>query len=156
VALSARQVMGAYVLTVNPNATSSTPLMFQKEISSDGNVNTVDVMYPAMPFFLYANPDMLKYNLDPLYENQLGNFYPNGYSMHDLGTNFPNATGHVEGDDGYMPVEESGNMIIMTLAYSQFANDKNYLMHNYAQMKEWTQYLLEFSLIPNTQLSTGT
>lgn len=46
VALSARQVMGAYVYAIPPTATAgddSTPLMFQKEISSDGNVNTVDV-----------------------------------------------------------------------------------------------------------------
>ena len=87
VALSARQVMGAYVLAVPPidtcsntSTNTSEPLMFQKEISSDGNVNTVDVMFPAMPFFLYANPELLKYNLNPLFQNQEGNFYPNGYS----------------------------------------------------------------------------
>lgn len=57
-----------------------------------------------MPFFLYANPDLLRYNLEPLFQNQEGDFYPNEYSMHDLGTNFPNATGHVEGNDEYMPV----------------------------------------------------
>lgn len=112
-------------------------------------------MYPAMPFFLYANLALLKYNLDPLFQNQEGVFYPNGYSMHDLGTNFPNATGHVEGNDEYMPVEESGNMILMTLAYSQFAGDKGYLSQHYAQMHQWAKYLLEFSLIPETQLSTG-
>lgn len=53
VALSARQIMGAYVYAIPPASTcggealdgadESTPLMFQKEISSDGNVNTVDV-----------------------------------------------------------------------------------------------------------------
>ena len=104
VALSARQVMGAYVLAIPPAGSSnaSEPLMFQKEISSDGNVNTVDVMFPAMPFFLYANPELLKYNLEPLFQNQEGAFYPNAYSMHDLGSNFPNATGHVEGNDEYM------------------------------------------------------
>lgn len=48
-----------------------------------------------MPFFLYANPELLKYNLNPLYYNQESGFYPNGYSMHDLGSNFPNATGYV-------------------------------------------------------------
>ena len=125
VALSARQVMGAYVFAIPPplsgcnnsSTNISEPLMFQKEISSDGNVNTVDVMYPAMPFFLYANPELLKYNLEPLFQNQEGGFYPNGYSMHDLGTHYPNATGHVEGDDEYMPVEESGNMILMSYAY---------------------------------------
>ena len=91
VALSTRQIMGAYVLAIPPtgtcastNSNVSEPLMFQKEISSDGNVNTVDVMYPAMPFFLYANPELLKYNLEPLFQNQEGGFYPNGYSMHDL------------------------------------------------------------------------
>lgn len=90
VALSARQVMGAYVLAIPPaGEDQSEPLMFQKEISSDGNVNTIDVVYPAMPFFLYANPNMLRYTLNPLYYNQENNFYPNGYSMHDLGSNFP-------------------------------------------------------------------
>ena len=127
VALSTRQIMGAYVLTVPPSAgcsnastNTSEPLMFQKEISSDGNVNTVDVMFPAMPFFLYANPELLRLNLEPLYQNQESGFYPNGYSMHDLGTNFPNATGHVEGNDEYMPVEECGNMILMTYAYYKY------------------------------------
>lgn len=125
VALSTRQIMGAYTIVDPPqsgagsgsSSNATEPLMFQKEISSNGNVNTVDVMYPAMPFFLYANPDLLRYNMEPLYQNQEGGFYPNEYSMHDLGSHFPNATGHVEGNDEYMPVEESGNMILMSYAY---------------------------------------
>lgn len=125
VALSARQIMGAYTLAIPPSSGASSnlssnatdPLMFQKEISSNGNTNTVDVMFPAMPFFLYANPDLLRYNMEPLYQNQEGGFYPNEYSMHDLGSHYPNATGHVEGNDEYMPVEESGNMILMSYAY---------------------------------------
>lgn len=36
--------------------------------------------------------------------------------MHDLGSSFPNATGHPDGRDEYMPVEECGNMLIMGLA----------------------------------------
>ncbi|KAI1616235.1 hypothetical protein EDD36DRAFT_450508 [Exophiala viscosa] len=156
VALAARQVMGAYVLTVNPspNTTDSSPLMFQKEISSDGNVNTVDVMYPAMPFFLYANPALLSYNLDPLFYNQESGFYPNSYSMHDLGSNFPNATGHVEGNDEYMPVEESGNMIIMTYAYYALTGDTSYLSQHYPILQQWSEYLIEYSLLPGQQLST--
>ena len=108
VALSTRQIMGAYVLAVPPATAGNTstnadePLMFQKEISSNGNTNTVDVILPASPFFLYANPELLRYVLEPLFQNQEGGFYPNLYSMHDLGTHFPNATGHVEGDDEYM------------------------------------------------------
>jgi hypothetical protein len=63
VALSARQAMGDCVLTVN---------------TSDGEDNTVDVMYPAMPFFLYANPELLRFNLNPLFQSLEGGFYPNG------------------------------------------------------------------------------
>jgi hypothetical protein len=36
--------------------------------------------------------------------------------MHDLGSSYPNATGHPDGRDEYMPVEECGNMLIMGLA----------------------------------------
>ena len=161
IALSTRQIMGAYVLTVPPvsdcnNSTTNTsePLMFQKEISSDGNVNTVDVMFPAMPFFLYANPELLRYNLEPLFQNQEAGFYPNGYSMHDLGTHYPNATGHVEGDDECMPVEESGNMILMSYAYYKFSGNSGFLQQHYAKLQQFASYLIQFSLTPGNQLST--
>jgi len=49
------------------------------------------------------------------------------YYMHDLGTNFPNATGHVEGNDEYMPVNESGNMILMTYAYYKYGEQTQVL-----------------------------
>ncbi|KAK5162952.1 hypothetical protein LTR04_002859, partial [Oleoguttula sp. CCFEE 6159] len=153
-------IMGAYVLAIPPalacggNATNaSEPLMFQKEISSDGNVNTVDIMYPAMPFFFHANPELLRYDLEPLFYNQENDFYPNGYSMHDLGSHFPNATGHVEGSGEYMPVEESSNMLLMTYAYYKFTGNADYLKQHYAQLQEWTSYLVGFSLIPGIQLS---
>lgn len=107
-----------------------------------------------MPFFLYANPELLRYNLNPLYYNQETNFYPNGYSMHDLGSNFPNATGHVEGNDEYMPVEESGNMLIMTLAYYKFSGNDLYLTQHYAKLQQWASYLIRYSLVPGIQLST--
>ena len=162
VALSTRQIMAAWVLTIPPDSTcsststnSSEPLMFQKEISSNGNMNTVDVIFPAMPFLLYANPKMLTYLLNPLFQFQEGGFYPNGYAMHDLGSNFPNATGHVEGDDEYMPVEESGNMILMVWAYYKFTGDSAYVQQHAPELSKWAQYLIEFSLIPNIQLSTG-
>ncbi|KAL8645777.1 MAG: hypothetical protein Q9210_006522, partial [Variospora velana] len=162
VALSARQIMGAYTLAIPPSSGASSnlsgnatdPLMFQKEISSNGNTNTVDVMFPAMPFFLYANPDLLRYNMEPLYQNQEGGFYPNEYSMHDLGSHYPNATGHVEGNDEYMPVEESGNMILMSYAYYKFTSNTSYLLAHYPKLQQFASYLLDFTLTPGNQLST--
>lgn len=112
VALSARQVMGA----TSFSGTAENPLLFLKEISSNGNCQTVDVIFPAFPFFLYTQPRWLAYLLEPLLEHQLSGQYPNKYSMHDLGAHFPNLTGHADGRDEYMPVEECGDMLIMGLA----------------------------------------
>lgn len=50
-----------------------------------------------------------------------------------------------------MPVEECGNMIFMTLAYSQFTNNVKYLEGHYQILKQWTSYLVEYGLIPETQ-----
>ncbi|TGJ84319.1 hypothetical protein E0Z10_g4452 [Xylaria hypoxylon] len=118
-ALSARQVLGATQFSGTPDS----PIIFLKEISSNGNFQTVDVIFPAFPFFLYTNPQWLAYLLEPLLEHQLSGQYPNDYSMHDLGAHFPNATGHSDGRDEYMPVEECGNMLIMGLALANALRD---------------------------------
>lgn len=112
VELSARQVIGATSFSGTPD----NPLLFLKEISSNGNSQTVDVIFPAFPFFLYTNPRWLAYMLEPLLEHMLSGQYPNKYTMHDLGYHFPNLTGHADGNDEYMPVEECGDMLIMGLA----------------------------------------
>jgi Domain of unknown function (DUF4965) len=196
VALSARQVLGATSFSGTPE----NPLIFLKEISSNGNCQTVDVIFPSAPFFLYTNPTWLAYLLEPLLEHQLSGQYPNKYSMHDLGLHFPNETGHSDGRDEYMPVEECGNMLIMGLAlfnslkkssafdsissrpifgsksaFPLVTNTANGIAHidksvssstkstkqaiswlkqNYPLWKQWTGYLIEFSLEPHNQLST--
>lgn len=71
-ALSARQVLGACSFAGTPGD----PIIFFKEISSDGNMNTVDVIYPAFPFFLYTSPKWLAYLMEPLLEHQLSGQYP--------------------------------------------------------------------------------
>lgn len=111
-ALSARQVLGATQFSGTPD----NPVLFLKEISSNGNFQTVDVIFPSFPFFLYTNPRWLAWLLEPLLEHMGSGQYPNKYSMHDLGYHFPNATGHSDGNDEYMPLEECGNMLIMGLA----------------------------------------
>jgi hypothetical protein len=199
VALSARQVMGATSFSGTPE----NPVLFLKEISSNGNCQTVDVIFPSAPFFLYTNPRWLAYLLEPLLEHQLSGQYPNKYSMHDLGLHFPNETGHGDGNDEYMPVEECGNMLIMGLAlanslkYAEYKSGSpwssseayssnqtafplnlgsedgithiddswggsvkgekqalKWLKENYPLWKQWTGYLVDFSLEPHNQLST--
>jgi hypothetical protein len=94
--LSAQQAFAGVQLY----GTSEKPYLFLKEISSDGNVQTVDVLFPSMPIFLCSNPILLKYLLDPLFENQEAGLFPQTYAMHDLGANYPQAIGHPTGDGG--------------------------------------------------------
>jgi hypothetical protein len=112
------------------------------------------VIYPSIPLFLYLNPSLLRYLLDPLYINQESSHWPHAYAIHDLGTNFPRAIGHPDGNAEEMPVEECGNMIIATLAYTQHSNDTTYLQDHYGIMKQWVEYLVQDSLVPGHQLST--
>lgn len=189
VALSARQVMGATSFSGTPDD----PILFMKEISSNGNFQTIDVIFPAFPFFLYTNPRWLAYLLEPLIEHMLSGQYPRKSAMHDLGSHFPNATGHPDGNDEYMPVEECGNILIMGLALANTLRDnpavnetvenvgtfslvsttqgsvdflddswnamssnhsKQWVERSYSLWKQWTQYLVDFSLRPGNQLST--
>lgn len=146
--LSARQAFGATQLA----GTTEKMYLFLKEISSDRNTQTVDVIFPFHPILMYSNPTLLKLLLDPLFENQESGQYPNTYSMHDLGSSYPNATGHPLGNDEMQPLEECGNMLIMTLAYALAANmdrgDLGYLTQHYDILKQWTGYLVEEALIP--------
>lgn len=148
--LSARQAFGATQLVGD----KSKQYLFMKEISSDGNTQTVDVIYPFYPIIMYLQPSLAKLMLDPLFENQESGLYPKKSSMHDLGSHFPNATGYPDGLDEPQPLEECGNMLIMTLAYAKRANDVPYLAQHYQILKQWTEYLIQFALIPADQIST--
>jgi hypothetical protein len=148
--VSARQAFGTLQLVGN----DTKQYLFLKEISSDGNVQTVDVIFPFHPILLYTSPPLLKLLLDPLFENQELGQYPNKWSMHDLGSSYPNATGHRDGNDEKQPLEECGNMLIMTLAYAQRTSDTAYLTQHYSILDQWTQYLIDEALIPADQIST--
>ncbi|EIW62026.1 DUF1793-domain-containing protein [Trametes versicolor FP-101664 SS1] len=157
VALSIRQGFGAIETTVSRTGSgfnTSDVLVFMKEISSDGNVNTVDVIFPAWPLFLYTNPTLGKQLLLPLFEYQATGQYPNKWSVHDMGASYPKALGHNDGKDEAMPVEESGNMLIMTLSYTQKSNDLSLIKTYFNLLDQWTQFLITDSLIPANQIST--
>ncbi|EJD43842.1 DUF1793-domain-containing protein [Auricularia subglabra TFB-10046 SS5] len=158
VELSLRQAFGACELTVSKNDDGSINkddvLYFMKEISSDGNMNTVDVIFPAWPALLWGNPVLGKYLLEPLFAYQKSGQYPNPWAIHDMGGNYPKALGHNDGKDEAMQVEESGNMIIMELSYIMKTNDTSQAKKYFDLLDQWTQFLISDSLIPDHQLST--
>ncbi|KAI5899416.1 DUF1793-domain-containing protein [Schizophyllum commune H4-8] len=145
VELSMRQSFGATEITISGSEgawNTSDVLMFIKEISSDGNLNTVDIIMPAWPVFVYTNIDYCKYLLLPLLDYQASGQYPNKYAVHDLGAHYPVADGHNDGQDEPMPIEESGNMVIMLLDYTQRSGDTS-LIDTYSDLlDQWGAYLV--------------
>lgn len=62
--LVTRQIMGSLTRTWSKQYNRSQ--LYMKEISSDGDVSTVDVIYPSSPFFLWLHPEMLRDVLVPV------------------------------------------------------------------------------------------
>ena len=154
-AIALRQAFGGTELVDH----GGSPWAFLKEISSDGNVSTVDVLYPASPAYLYLSPSYLKLLLEPLLY-----FAENGwieqFAEHDLGPSYPNATGGVvNGVDTQedMPVEETGNMLMMSAAVMQRiprSEAQAFARQHYAIYQQWAQYLLPNALDPGYQNQT--
>ena len=141
-ALSLRQAFAATELT----GTKANPYLFLEEISSDDNVQTVDVLYPSIPAFLYTNPELVRYLLEPIIDYVESGQWPKQFSPHDLGQTFPNASGHNDGGGENMPVEETANMLIMADAYMQrvsSAEAATYANAHYTTFRNWANYLQE-------------
>jgi hypothetical protein len=138
---------------------NGTPWVFLKEISSDGNVSTVDVVYPASPAYLYLSPNYLQMLLEPLiYYAENG--WIEQFAEHDLGPSYPNAGGGVvNGKDIQedMPVEETGNMLLMSAAVMQRipkAQARAFAKQHYVIFHQWAEYLLPNALDPGLQNQT--
>ena len=58
---------------------TATPQAFLKEISSDGNVNTVDVIFQSWPIFVSLNPEYIKYLLQPIMSYMAAGRWPEQY-----------------------------------------------------------------------------
>lgn len=149
VALAYRQCVAACGLAADAN---KQPLFFTKENTSNGDIATVDVFFPMDPQWVLLSPTLAKATLVPIlsYASSWHWKFPN--APHDLGT-YPIARGTDDGGEG-MPVEESGNMLILCDAVSQIEGDSKWLDPWWPKLTEWAKYLEQYGLDPEEQLCT--
>ena len=159
-ALAYRQSLAAQKIVADANGA---PLTFSKENFSNGSIATVDIMYPTSPLMMLLSPTYLKATMEPILLYSAGPRWPFPFAPHDVGI-YPQATGMLYGGgenipangdvSSKMPVEESGNMLLMLGALSKVEGNTKYADRHWPTITKWANFLISKGYDLDNQLST--
>ncbi|RMY20308.1 hypothetical protein D0867_04083 [Hortaea werneckii] len=130
----------------------ASPQAFIKEISSDGNLNTVDIIFQTWPVFISLNPDYIRLLWEPIMSYCASGRWPKDFVIHDVGTHYPNATGHDDGREEHMPLFETSSLFILFYAYQKYTGDASWAKQYSSLLTGYADYLVNHSLYPSAQL----
>ncbi len=159
-------------------------LFLSKENGSDGCIATVDVTFPSSPLYALYNPKLLEGMLIPVMDLVQFPSWDLPYAPHDCGvypfclgqfygvkTNpelgylnsvssvlppfyaYPSMKAIID-DKRQMPVEECGNLLILSLLLALTEDDDSFIRRYEATLAEWCDYLLKRPTLPSNQLCT--
>lgn len=159
-------------------------VFLSKECSSNGCIGTVDISYPSIPLYLAYQPELVKGMLRPIFKFSSLPVWEFDFAPHDVGRYpyatgqvYGESSNDVDKDnrgerdtifdyfqlpkgqnvynyDQQMPVEESGNMVIMSSVTYLLDGDELFFKKHLKTLIKWTNYLVEFGQDPDNQLCT--
>ena len=153
--LAFRQAIAAHKLVEDVDGT---PFFMPKENFSNGSISTVDVIYPSAPMFLLLNPKLVEAQLEPVLRYAEMPRWKFPFAPHDLGV-YPIANGQQygggeESEIDQMPVEESGDSLLLVAALEHAEGNQDYARRHWPLLTKWADYLMSKGLDPENQLST--
>ena len=159
-------------------------IFLSKENDSNGCIGTVDVSYPSVPLFMLYNTEYVKGMLRPIFRFADCDVWTYDFAPHDVGRYpyawgqvygrsdeenkrfrsenqfvyppyymYPSGS-NVYGMRDQMPVEECGNMLIMTAMVCRMEKNASFALPYMETLKTWREYLIRYGADPGEQLCT--
>lgn len=180
-AMSYRHAIAAHKLITDEDKNL---IFLSKENDSNGCIGTVDVSYPSVPLFMLYNTEYVKGMLRPIFRFADCDVWTYDFAPHDVGRYpyawgqvygrsdeenrrfrsdnqfvYPPYYMYPSGSNVYglrdqMPVEECGNMLIMTAMVCRMEQNVSFALPYMETLKKWREYLIRYGADPGEQLCT--
>lgn len=180
-AMSYRHAIAAHKLITDEDKNL---IFLSKENDSNGCIGTVDVSYPSVPLFMLYNTEYVKGMLRPIFRFVDCDVWTYDFAPHDVGRYpyawgqvygrsdeenkrfrsenqfvYPPYYMYPSGSNVYglrdqMPVEECGNMLIMTAMVCRMEQNVSFALQYMETLKKWREYLIRYGADPGEQLCT--